>query len=135
MGKNLESPKKLDAKQKKMANNQLERRISVCFVSRIPWFFLFIFLMSDAVTKSRKHLVENEDHKEPQDSTDSDSHHGDADDVEKEDADTFWAPSNLPFPLAMWDFEQCDPRRCSGRKLSRLGYVKRLHVRVRYLLV
>ncbi|CAH0478877.1 unnamed protein product [Peronospora belbahrii] len=26
--------------------------------------------------------------------------------------------------LRMWDFEQCDTKRCTGRKLCRLGYIK-----------
>ncbi|WPK22971.1 hypothetical protein PUMCH_000194 [Australozyma saopauloensis] len=36
--------------------------------------------------------------------------------------------SKLPVKLAMWDFDQCDPKRCSGKKLERLGYIKNLQV-------
>lgn len=28
----------------------------------------------------------------------------------------------------MWDFGQCDSKRCTGRKLERIGYVKSLKV-------
>lgn len=38
------------------------------------------------------------------------------------------AQSVLPVKLAMWDFDQCDPKRCSGKKLERLGYIKNLQV-------
>ncbi|KAI3643129.1 hypothetical protein MP228_012684 [Amoeboaphelidium protococcarum] len=30
----------------------------------------------------------------------------------------------FPFTIGMWDFDHCDPKRCSGRKLHRHGMVK-----------
>ncbi|SCW01480.1 LAFE_0E00562g1_1 [Lachancea fermentati] len=38
------------------------------------------------------------------------------------------AGNNFPVKLAMWDFDQCDPKRCSGKKLERLGIIKSLRV-------
>eukprot|EP00124_Ichthyophonus_hoferi_P003093 Ihof_evm1s248 gene=Ihof_evmTU1s248 len=39
---------------------------------------------------------------------------------------------DFPIKLAMWDFQQCDPKRCSGRKLCRLKVVKELRLNQRY---
>ncbi|KAG1474237.1 hypothetical protein G6F56_000472 [Rhizopus delemar] len=40
--------------------------------------------------------------------------------------------SNIPMPVAMWDFKHCDPKRCSGVKLARCDMLKTLKLGQRF---
>eukprot|EP00026_Physarum_polycephalum_P004614 Phypoly_transcript_04636.p2 GENE.Phypoly_transcript_04636~~Phypoly_transcript_04636.p2 ORF type:complete len:325 (-),score=38.78 Phypoly_transcript_04636:1153-2127(-) len=42
------------------------------------------------------------------------------------------AAVDMPINLAMWDFGQCDSKRCTGRKLARMGFVKDLSINARF---
>lgn len=56
------------------------------------------------------------------------SHSGD-EEGEEEDDDT---DIRIAVPVAMWDFDHCDPRRCSGKKLSRHGLATQMRVGQRF---
>ncbi|GAC99810.1 hypothetical protein PHSY_007413 [Pseudozyma hubeiensis SY62] len=52
----------------------------------------------------------------------------DTDDSDTNSVDGGSDVDSIDVPVAMWDFNHCDPKRCSGKKLSRLGLIQELRV-------
>lgn len=40
----------------------------------------------------------------------------------------FRPKADFPAKMAMWDFNHCDPKRCSGKKLERLGFIRPMRI-------
>lgn len=57
-------------------------------------------------------------------SSDDDESGSGQDDSSSEEDDGNGTPPT--FPVAMWDLNHCDPKKCSGRKLARHNLIKNL---------
>ena len=67
--------------------------------------------------------------------TSSDPSDADSDEEEEDDDDyddDKAGPVKIAVPVAMWDFDHCDPRRCSGKKLARHKLVTSMRIGQRF---
>lgn len=52
--------------------------------------------------------------------------------VPRADRDEVAPSSRPPFRAACWDMGHCDPKRCSGKRLMKLGLMRELHIGQRF---
>lgn len=53
-------------------------------------------------------------------------------DSEEDEESSEEEPATIDVPVAMWDFDHCDPKRCSGKKLARHGLINAMRVGQRF---
>lgn len=52
--------------------------------------------------------------------------------VPRDDGEEGAATSRPAFKAACWDMGHCDPKRCSGKRLMKLGLMRDLHIGQRF---
>lgn len=76
-------------------------------------------------------LLVDESNSEESDSG-SGSGSGSEKDSEEDEESSEEEPATIDVPVAMWDFDHCDPKRCSGKKLARHGLINAMRVGQRF---